>query len=74
MSTRNLDSELIDSLGGTAQVAQLCEVTTGAVSQWRTNGIPKAWLKFFAAHKPEIYKLWEATRPEADRSQEPAHA
>jgi hypothetical protein len=31
---------LIDSLGGTSEVARLTRRTTGAVSQWRDNGIP----------------------------------
>ena len=34
-------SKIIDALGGTLAVARLCQVTQGAVSQWRVNGIPK---------------------------------
>ena len=36
------DHELIDSLGGTAAVAQICGITPQAVSQWKRNGIPKS--------------------------------
>lgn len=49
--------EIIDSLGGTVAVANLCGITTGAVSQWRTskNGIPKPWVLFFKERNPEIF-------------------
>jgi hypothetical protein len=35
------DVALIEALGGTVATAQLCQVTSQAVSQWRTAGIPK---------------------------------
>lgn len=50
------DSDIIDALGGTAEVARLCEVNSQAVSQWRRNGIPKAWRKYFAAIRPELFQ------------------
>lgn len=53
------DSDLIDALGGTSEVARLCDLTTGAVSQWRTNGIPRAWKKYLRLAKPRIFKAWE---------------
>lgn len=34
------DSQLIDSLGGTAAVARMCGVKMPAVSRWRATGIP----------------------------------
>jgi hypothetical protein len=49
-------SKLIDELGGTSRVAEMCDLTTGAISQWRTNGIPKPWLKFFKAKRPDLFK------------------
>jgi len=49
-------SEIIDALGGTSAVAELCEVTTGAVSQWRDNGIPRARLLFFKAIRPDLFQ------------------
>jgi len=52
MKTAN---EIIDSLGGTSSVAELCNVTTGAVSQWRENGIPKPWVRFFECSYPELF-------------------
>ena len=49
-------SELIDAIGGTSKVADICGLTTGAISQWRTKGIPKPWLKFFAKAYPKAFK------------------
>ena len=37
---------VIEQFGGTAQVARLCEIKSSAVSQWKTNGIPRAWRKY----------------------------
>lgn len=53
------DSEIIDALGGTSEVARLCEVTTGAVSQWRNAGIPKARLMFLKLARPNVFKSLE---------------
>lgn len=36
------DSEAIDALGGTGAVAEMFDINDGAVSMWRTNGIPLA--------------------------------
>lgn len=47
---------IIDRLGGTYRVAELCEVTPGAVSQWRVSGIPKARLMFLRAVQPEAFR------------------
>jgi len=49
------DTELIDKLGGTSKVAELCEVTTGAVSQWRLDGIPRSRMLFFEAVRPDLF-------------------
>jgi hypothetical protein len=46
---------VIDGLGGTARTAELCELTTGAVSQWRQNGIPKPWVKFLSEMRPDLF-------------------
>ena len=46
-------SELIDALGGTARVAEICDVTPQAVSQWRDDGIPDARLQFLAVLYPD---------------------
>ena len=46
---------VIDAIGGTAKVAELCGVTPGAVSQWRKNGIPKTTLKFLRLSRRRIF-------------------
>ena len=51
-----MDSNIIiDSLGGTNEVARLCEVSAQAVSQWRTDGIPHARLMYLKLARPEIF-------------------
>lgn len=60
------DTEIIDALGGTVEAARLFEVTTGAISQWRTKGIPKARRQFLKLARPELFT--------PRRSSEPAHA
>lgn len=47
--------QIIDALGGTAEVARLCEVSSQAVSQWRSNGIPRAQLRFLRVVRPETF-------------------
>jgi DNA-binding transcriptional regulator YdaS (Cro superfamily) len=47
-------SHLIDALGGTNEVAKLCDVRPQAVSQWRTDGIPKARLMFLKVIRPDV--------------------
>lgn len=51
-------NKIIDGMGGTSAVADLCNLTTGAVSQWRTskNGIPKPWLKLFKTMRPDLFE------------------
>lgn len=48
-------SELIDLLGGTAEVARLCEVQPPSVSEWRHKGIPKARLMFLKLARPDVF-------------------
>lgn len=53
-------NRIIDALGGTAAVARLCEVNSQAVSQWRRNGIPKPWVKYFSCLRPDLFGATEA--------------
>jgi hypothetical protein len=62
------ESQIIDRLGGTTQVAKLCEITKGAVSQWRTNGIPRATRLYLRAIRPEAF------RDEANQGQDAQQA
>lgn len=50
-------NRIIDSMGGTLKVSELCEVTTGAVSQWRDNGIPNARLMFIKLLRPDLFSI-----------------
>jgi hypothetical protein len=49
------DSEIIDRLGGTGEVAKYTELTTGAISQWRWNGMPEPWKKYFKTIRPDAF-------------------
>ena len=48
-------NKIIDELGGTNEVARLCEVTAQAVSQWRTEGIPPARLMYLKVVRPDVF-------------------
>lgn len=51
------DSSLIDTLGGTAEVARLCDVSMQAVSNWRQHGIPKPRRMYLAAVRPAAFAV-----------------
>ena len=53
---RMTDTEIIDALGGTSKVSEICQVTTGAVSQWRTDGIPQARLMYLRLLRPDVFE------------------
>jgi len=48
-------NEIINLLGGTNAVADMCKVTKGAVSQWRTDGIPQARLMYLKLLRPDAF-------------------
>jgi hypothetical protein len=48
-------NRIIDELGGTTVVAQLCEIKPPSVSEWRNNGIPKPWVRYFACLRPDLF-------------------
>lgn len=54
-------AEIIEKLGGTAEVARICEVQMPSVSEWKTNGIPKARLMYLKAVRPDVFGL--ASKP-----------
>lgn len=54
--------EVIEAFDGPTKTAELCEVSKSAVSQWKTNGIPKAQLKFLRASHPEVFARLAAAR------------
>lgn len=49
------DSELIDMAGGTRTIARLCGVTDSAITQWRTNGIPRARVLYLELALPKVF-------------------
>lgn len=55
MDTKHPDSEIIDALGGTAEVARLCDVKQPSVSDWRKQGIPRARRMYLQAIRPEVF-------------------
>lgn len=59
-------SHIIDQLGGTAEVARLCHVSTQAVSKWRRDGIPAARRMFLFERFPALREPQsQADHPEA---------
>ncbi len=42
-------TQVIDVLGGTAEVARLCQVAMPSVSDWKKEGIPRARMMFLQA-------------------------
>ena len=48
-------NEVIDRLGGPCKLARMCEVTKGAVSQWRKSGIPNARLMYLRLLRPDVF-------------------
>lgn len=50
-------NKIIDSLGGTVEVARLCDVKPQAVSQWRSKGIPKYRLQYLELLKPDVFGI-----------------
>jgi hypothetical protein len=47
---------IIDRLGGTSETARICDIKPPSVSQWRTDGIPKAQLKFLRLARPDVFE------------------
>lgn len=47
--------DVIEKLGGTSEVARLCEIEPPSVSEWKRNGIPKARLMYLRAIRPDIF-------------------
>lgn len=62
-----MDSKIIiDALGGTSEVAAMCECTPQAVSQWfgvdadgEERHIPKARLMYLKAIRPDVFSRLE---------------
>lgn len=51
------DSEIIDRLGGTTEVARICQIKPPSVSEWRTTGIPPARRQYLQLLRPDAFGL-----------------
>lgn len=49
-------TKIIEALGGTAEVARLCEISMPSVSNWKQSGIPDARVKFLRLAAPAKLK------------------
>lgn len=49
------DSNIIDRLGGTTEVARLCQIKPPSVSEWRTTGIPPARRQYLQLLRPDAF-------------------
>lgn len=57
MNAQELAISIIKRLGGTTAAAELCDVTPGAVSQWKgAKGIPKQQLRFLKVVRPDLFE------------------
>ena len=54
-------NKIIDDLGGTNEVARICNVKPPSVSQWRAEGIPPARLMYLRLLRPDVFG--EAAKP-----------
>lgn len=61
------DSDLIDMLGGTKAVAELCRVRPPSVSEWRRNGIPAARRMYLELLRPDVFQRGHRHAPTATR-------
>jgi hypothetical protein len=60
MSKNITPDQIIDALGGTSEVAALCDIKPPSVSEWRKAGIPKAQLKYLRLARPEKFAELDA--------------
>jgi hypothetical protein len=49
-------NRIIDAMGGTSAVAEIFSITTGAVSQWREEGIPDSRLFSIKLLRKDLFK------------------
>jgi hypothetical protein len=49
------DSEIIDRVGGTTEVARICQIKPPSVSEWRATGIPPARRQYLELLRPDAF-------------------
>lgn len=62
---KHTDSEIIDRLGGTTEVARICQIKPPSVSEWRSSGIPAARRQFLALLRPDAFEITPTTMDRA---------
>lgn len=67
MSPNVTPDEIIDALGGTSEVARLCEIQPPSVSGWRKLGIPKAQMNFLRLARPAVFAQLGLAEPVVGR-------
>jgi hypothetical protein len=60
-------NRIIDGMGGTVKVAELFNITTGGVSQWREKGIPASRLFAIKLLRPDLFGELPNKRSGKDR-------
>ncbi|WP_204274200.1 hypothetical protein [Stenotrophomonas maltophilia] len=58
-------SEIIDRLGGTTEVARICQIKPPSVSEWRSSGIPPARRQFLELLRPDAFGIGGAAAYQA---------
>ena len=62
---KKLSKKIIEKMGGPVAVARFFGITKGAVSQWKTNGIPDARERHLKDIKPDLFASNRGTRKAA---------
>lgn len=42
----DLSKVIVNDLGGTSKVAEMCGLAPSTVSEWKSEGLPKAWVLY----------------------------
>ena len=53
--TQHPDAALIEAMGGTSVVADLCRIKPPSVSEWKRDGIPKARRDYLSLLRPDVF-------------------
>lgn len=57
-------SAIIEALGGTSAVAEMCDIEPPSVSEWKKrNYIPKARLMYLKLARPDVFKQHATQEP-----------
>lgn len=59
------DSQIIDRLGGTTEVARICQIKPPSVSEWRVAGIPPARRQYLELLRPDAFGHMPAAKAHA---------